>query len=86
MTSTRGRASLRLRTWCWWRRKGFNLKANLKSTVLSDRDAFTGKHTQDTAFCLLRGFAPQRPERISIQDVVGILESARLEHSLAGSR
>jgi len=66
--------------------EGFNLKANLKATGVSDRDAFTGKHTQDTAFCLLRGFAPQRLTRFSIQDVMGIMKSARLEHSSPGNR
>lgn len=67
--------------------EGFNLKANLKAATLFDRDGFTGKHTQDTAFCLLRGYAPrQQEERIAIQDVTGIMESAHLDFLSSGSR
>ena len=35
--------------------KGFNLKGNIKQEQLTDKDIFTGKHTQDDAFLLIRG-------------------------------
>lgn len=66
--------------------EGFNLKANLKAASLSGRDAFTGKHTQDTAFCLLRGFIPAPQPRFSIQEVASIMKSPHLEPSSLGSR
>lgn len=64
--------------------EGLNLKANLKATTLLDRDGLTGKHTQDTAFCLLRGFSAQPKERMAIQDVVGIMDSAHLDFCRKG--
>jgi len=45
--------------------EGFNLKANLKSQVQADKGIFTGKHTQDTAFLILRGIL----DKASIADV-----------------
>lgn len=35
--------------------KGFNLKANIKSTKLTDKGIFTGKHSYENAFFCLKG-------------------------------
>lgn len=35
--------------------RGFNLKGNMKQEKLTDKDIFTGKHTQENAFFLMKG-------------------------------
>src|SRR4030066_256626 len=35
--------------------EGFNLRANIKAEKLYDKGIFSGKHTQDTAFLIIRG-------------------------------
>jgi predicted AlkP superfamily phosphohydrolase/phosphomutase len=52
--------------------EGFNFKANLKAVKAADQDGFTGKHTQDTAFCLLHNMDGPPADRIAIDEVIGI--------------
>ena len=59
--------------------EGFNLKANIKARELFSKGIFTGKHTQDDAFLLVKdrandNFIPQNP---SVFDVVGIMDKLR---------
>jgi len=56
---------------------GFNLKAKPNAPVLAEKDIFTGKHTQDSAFLIVRGFADDScvPETPSISRVVSIIEN-----------
>jgi len=55
--------------------RGFNLKANIKKDVLTDKDIFTGKHTQDSAFLLVNGpydadTVPDNPKVFDIQRII----------------
>lgn len=59
--------------------EGFNLKANVKAQTLTDKGIFSGKHTQDTAFVLLKGLSdssivPNTPE---VSDIKGIMEQSK---------
>ena len=57
--------------------EGFNLKANMKTETLADKGVFTGKHTQDTAFLILRGIRDETviPDMPSISEIKSIIES-----------
>ncbi|MCK4960091.1 MAG: alkaline phosphatase family protein, partial [Planctomycetes bacterium] len=59
--------------------EGFNLKATTKGRQLYDNGIFTGKHTQDTAFLLVRGLkdAAVVPDEPWVMDIKGIVEKAR---------
>jgi len=59
--------------------KGFNLKANLKAKELFSKGVFTGKHTQEDAFLLVKDKANQDfvPASPSVFDVVGIMGKLR---------
>ncbi len=59
--------------------KGFNLKANVKAKQLVDKGIFTGKHTQDTAFLIIKGLPDKSiiPEIPTVSDVKGIVESSK---------
>jgi predicted AlkP superfamily phosphohydrolase/phosphomutase len=55
--------------------EGFNLKARVKADRLTDKAVFSGKHTQDSAFLLLRGIAdmsniPEMPAVWDVKDIV----------------
>ncbi len=57
---------------------GFNLKAALRNPKVYDKGIFSGKHTQDTAFLLVKGaqdtsVVPQVPV---VWDIKGIVEKA----------
>jgi predicted AlkP superfamily phosphohydrolase/phosphomutase len=56
--------------------KGFDLKARLQAEMLTENTIFTGKHTQNDAFLVVKGsegcYVPENP---SVFDVFGILES-----------
>jgi predicted AlkP superfamily phosphohydrolase/phosphomutase len=64
--------------------QGFNLKANVKAERLTDKPIFTGKHTQDSAFLIVRvlivrglsdeGIVPNMP---AVSDVKGIVEKIK---------
>jgi len=58
---------------------GFNLRANLKTDQLTTKPIFTGKHTQDTAFLLVRGLSEQGiiPDVPCVEDVKGIMEKGK---------
>ena len=60
--------------------EGFNLKANLKVTQLAGKAIFTGKHTQDTGFLIVKGLSDEAaiPEVPSISDIKGIVEQSRV--------
>lgn len=57
--------------------EGFNLRGNLKAPQLFDKGIFTGKHTHDTAFLLIKGLLDNSivPEYPSVEEVKGIIES-----------
>ena len=59
--------------------EGFNLKANIKAEKLYDQGIFTGKHTQDTAFLMIRGLSDTSiiPDIPAITDIRAIIEKAR---------
>jgi predicted AlkP superfamily phosphohydrolase/phosphomutase len=59
--------------------EGFNLRASVKATKLHDKGIFTGKHTQDTAFLLIRGLSNRAivPEIPAISDIRAIVEKDR---------
>jgi predicted AlkP superfamily phosphohydrolase/phosphomutase len=59
--------------------EGFNLKASMKSEKLADKGLFTGKHTQDTAFLIVRSPGSEQivPEKPSVFDIKGIVEKSR---------
>jgi len=55
--------------------KGFNLKASVKANQLTDKAIFTGKHTQDSAFLVVKGLAdksivPEIPAVWNIKELV----------------
>ncbi len=55
--------------------KGFNLKATLKANKLADKGIFTGKHTQDDAFLLVKGYnITNVRENPTVSDVVDIMK------------
>ena len=58
--------------------KGFDLKAKLKVAQLAGKGPFTGKHTQDTAFLLVRGLPNESivPDTPTVSDIKGIIEKA----------
>ncbi len=55
----------------------FNLRASLKVDKLYDKPVFTGKHTQDTAFLLVKGPVDAKtvPAVPTVADVKGIIEA-----------
>ncbi|MBW8001801.1 MAG: hypothetical protein FVQ80_07225 [Planctomycetes bacterium] len=59
--------------------EGFNLKANVKMQKLFDKGVFTGKHTQDTAFLLVKGLSDDSivPEVPAVWDITGIVERSK---------
>ena len=61
--------------------EGFNLRANIKAEKLNDKDIFSGKHTQDTAFLMIRGLSDTSiiPDIPAISDIRTIAEKARAQ-------
>lgn len=59
--------------------EGFNLKANVKAQQLTDKAVFTGKHTQDTAFLLMRGVLDESVlgDNPTVADLSGIIEKSK---------
>jgi len=59
--------------------QGFNLKANVKAERLTDKPIFTGKHTQDSAFLIVRGLSDEGivPDMPAVSDVKGIVEKIK---------
>ncbi len=59
--------------------KGFNLRANIKAEKLYDKGIFGGKHTQDTAFLMIRGLSTTSivPDIPAISDIRAIAEKDR---------
>jgi predicted AlkP superfamily phosphohydrolase/phosphomutase len=57
---------------------GFDLKARLKVQHLTGKGAFTGKHTQDSAFLLVKGIADAAiiPDDPDVSDIKGIIEKS----------
>ncbi len=60
--------------------EGFNLKASVKMQKLFDKGVFTGKHTQDTAFLLIKGLPDDSivPDRPAVWDITGIIEKSKI--------
>jgi predicted AlkP superfamily phosphohydrolase/phosphomutase len=55
--------------------KGFNLKGNIKAEKTVGKEIFTGKHTQDDAFLLIKGrvgenIIPDYPTVCDVKDLV----------------
>jgi predicted AlkP superfamily phosphohydrolase/phosphomutase len=59
--------------------EGFNLKANVKTKQLTNIPIFTGKHTQDSAFLIVRGLSDKGivPDMPAVSDVKGIVEKIK---------
>ncbi|MHC5060159.1 MAG: alkaline phosphatase family protein [Planctomycetota bacterium] len=59
--------------------EGFDLKAKLKVDQLTGKGAFTGKHTQDSAFLLVKGLSDPAivPEDPAVSDIKGIIEKSK---------
>lgn len=59
--------------------EGFNLRANIKAEKLYDKGIFSGKHTQDTAFLMIRGLSNTSivPDIPLISDIKAIAEKNR---------
>jgi predicted AlkP superfamily phosphohydrolase/phosphomutase len=59
--------------------EGFNLRANIKAEKLYDKGIFGGKHTQDTAFLMIRGLSNTSivPDIPAISDIRAIAEKDR---------
>jgi len=59
--------------------EGFNLRANIKAEKLYDKGIFSGKHTQDTAFLMIRGLSDTNivPDIPLISDIKSIAEKNR---------
>lgn len=58
--------------------EGFNLRANVKAKSLTGKAIFTGKHTQDTAFLLIKGLSDNSiiPDIPTVADIKGIIEKS----------
>ena len=58
--------------------EGFNLKANVKPQQLTGKGPFSGKHTQDTAFLLVKGAADSAivPDSPTVSDIKGIIKKS----------
>jgi predicted AlkP superfamily phosphohydrolase/phosphomutase len=59
--------------------EGFNLKATVKAKHLTDKPVFSGKHTQDDAFLIVRGLSDESivPEVPVVWDIKAIVEKAK---------
>jgi len=59
--------------------EGFNLRANIKAEKLYDKGIFSGKHTQDTAFLMIRGLSDTNiiPDIPLVTDIRAIAEKGR---------
>jgi predicted AlkP superfamily phosphohydrolase/phosphomutase len=59
--------------------EGFNLKANTKAERLAGKAIFCGKHTQDTAFLIVKGLSDKSivPDVPAVSDVKGIVEKSK---------
>lgn len=59
--------------------EGFNLKANVKTKQLADKDIFSGKHTQDTAFLIVKGLSDKSiiPDIPAVSDIKQIVEKSK---------
>jgi predicted AlkP superfamily phosphohydrolase/phosphomutase len=59
--------------------EGFNLKANVKAERLAEKGIFTGKHTQDTAFLIIKGLSDKSivPDIPAVSDVKNIIEKGK---------
>ena len=55
----------------------FDLKASVKATQVSDKDIFSGKHVQDTAFLLVKDNCCKNvlPEKPNVCDICKMIES-----------
>jgi predicted AlkP superfamily phosphohydrolase/phosphomutase len=58
--------------------EGFNLKANVKAEQLTNKDIFSGKHTQDSAFLIVKDLADKSivPQIPAVWDIKGIVEKS----------
>jgi len=56
--------------------EGFNLKANIETEHLADKSIFAGKHTQDTAFLLVKNNCGKKivPQAPRVSDIKTIIE------------
>lgn len=59
--------------------EGFNLKANVKAQQFTDKAIFSGKHTQDTAFLLVKGLIDKTivPDVPLVSNVRGMIEKGK---------
>ena len=59
--------------------EGFNLKAKVNAQTLDGKDIFTGKHTPDTAFLLVKNITDKSvvPDQPSVSDIKSIIEKSK---------
>jgi predicted AlkP superfamily phosphohydrolase/phosphomutase len=59
--------------------EGFNLKATVKAKQLTDKPIFSGKHTQDDAFLIVKGLSDESivPEVPVVWDIKAIVEKTK---------
>jgi predicted AlkP superfamily phosphohydrolase/phosphomutase len=59
--------------------EGFNLKANVKTERLADKAIFTGKHTQDSAFLIVKNLSDKSivPDIPVVSDIKGMVEKSK---------
>jgi len=59
--------------------KGFNLKASVKAHRLTNKAIFSGKHTQDSAFLIVKGLTDKSivPQIPAVWNIKGILEKGQ---------
>ncbi|MGE4286322.1 MAG: alkaline phosphatase family protein [Phycisphaerae bacterium] len=62
--------------------KGFNLKGAIAGPRVVAKGIFSGKHTQDTSFCLYYGLKhPENvPETLRIDDIIHVIERERVPY------
>jgi predicted AlkP superfamily phosphohydrolase/phosphomutase len=62
--------------------EGFNLKAKVDVQSFTDKGIFTGKHTQDTAFLLVKdlGLKAIIPDKPIVSDIKSIIEKYKIHH------
>ena len=60
--------------------EGFNLKAKMNAQMLVEKGIFNGKHTQDTAFLVVKGIGDERiiPDEPKVSDIKSIIEKSKI--------
>jgi len=59
--------------------EGFNLKSKMNALMLAEKGIFSGKHTQDTAFLVVKGLVDDKivPDEPKVSDIKSIIEKGK---------